>query len=509
MQSNSPSQIFGVSYETPIMVAVFGHILLWSLGPAILLGNLHTDSLEAAYWGHDWVLGYSKHPPLTSWLLDSVLHIPVSPLFTFMLLSQVTVGLACLFIWQTIRLYASRQTAALGAFLYVLAPAANIYAVQINHNSMLAPFFAATLYFGLSYLEEGRWTQAVALGLSVGFGAVTKYEIAFAVVPLLLLTVMIPRFRSAYSNPKSYIAVAIAVLIFMPHLLWLAMHNWSSFARAMGEQRIDSLEHFNTSVINALIGAVALVVVPSLLLLSTHKLRTQDDDIVRPDRELIAFVIFVAPIIGLLIMSFATWQVLKPLWVLPLTSSTVIGLALFFPAGSFGDGLSETRSARLLLTLTATAFAGFILYLAIAAGIGRPLTAYSAHTEIMAQDALSLWRKHSTEPLSCVIINERKMGAATAMWLHNQPVVLDMTSPEWVSSPQRSQCLAQGGIAVLLEPSDDPRLQSSMPQACVDQKVDINIQAKYMPSPFVWQARLIYVPAAQKPNCAVLQEAAH
>ena len=199
MQSNSPSQIFGVSYETPIMVAVFGHILLWSLGPAILLGNLHTDSLEAAYWGHDWVLGYSKHPPLTSWLLDSVLHIPVSPLFTFMLLSQVTVGLACLFIWQTIRLYASRQTAALGAFLYVLAPAANIYAVQINHNSMLAPFFAATLYFGLSYLEEGRWTQAVALGLSVGFGAVTKYEIAFAVVPLLLLTVMIPRFRSAYS----------------------------------------------------------------------------------------------------------------------------------------------------------------------------------------------------------------------------------------------------------------------------------------------------------------------
>lgn len=504
MQTTSPSQIFGFRFEAPLIVAVSVHILLWSFGPALVLGNLHTDTLEAAYWGHDWALGYSKHPPLTSWLIDAVLQIGHAPLFSLMALSQATLLITLIFIWHSIRLYASRQTASMAVMLYCLTPAANIYAVQLNHNSMLAPFCAATLYFGLAYLEEGRWRDALALGVSVGLGAITKYEIAFAVIPLLVLTMSVPRFRLAFSNIKSYVAVLISLLIFAPHLWWLHTHHWSSFARAIGVQKIDSIDSFNLSVVNALIGAVALLAVPSCLLLATQKWRALDDDYKRPDRELIAFVVLVIPIFSLVMMSFATWQVIKPLWVLPLTTSTIIGLALFFPAGAFGVGLTDTRASRLILIFTSTAFAGFVAYLTIAAAIGKPLTAYSAQTETMNQQAIRFWQRYSKTPLACVIINERKIGPALALWQYGKPLILDISSPDQANIAVDQACETNGALAALVEPLDDPRLLAAFPSACAAQAQEVIIEPKYVPHKAIWRAKLIYIPPRASHECVPL-----
>ena len=48
-------------------------IVLWALLPGLTFGNLHTDTLEAAYWARSFALGYTKHPPLASWVIDAAL----------------------------------------------------------------------------------------------------------------------------------------------------------------------------------------------------------------------------------------------------------------------------------------------------------------------------------------------------------------------------------------------------------------------------------------------------
>ena len=69
--SAGDDRILGLS---PVALAAFVQLLVWSVGPGLLFGNLHSDTLEAAYWGRDWALGYAKHPPVTTWLIDLMLR---------------------------------------------------------------------------------------------------------------------------------------------------------------------------------------------------------------------------------------------------------------------------------------------------------------------------------------------------------------------------------------------------------------------------------------------------
>ena len=187
-------------FRSPIAVALLVQVIVWTLGPALIAGNLHGDTLEAAYWGRAWALGYSKHPPLTSIAIDLALRSGLPPILALMALSQLTVGVAALFIWRSVRLFASAETASLAALMYLASPSATFYAAQINHNSMLSPFLAASAFYGLRYLDEPRWRDAIALGVAAGLAMWTKYEIIFLLVTLVALAAVVPRFRPAFSR---------------------------------------------------------------------------------------------------------------------------------------------------------------------------------------------------------------------------------------------------------------------------------------------------------------------
>ena len=63
-----------------VALAVLAHALLWSVAPALIVGNLHQDTLEAAYWGNDGAFG-ARHPPLLSLALELVLRLNHAPIF--------------------------------------------------------------------------------------------------------------------------------------------------------------------------------------------------------------------------------------------------------------------------------------------------------------------------------------------------------------------------------------------------------------------------------------------
>ena len=50
--------------------AIAAHFLIWLIGSLYFVENLHYDTLELVYWGRDWMLGYGKHPPLATWIVD-------------------------------------------------------------------------------------------------------------------------------------------------------------------------------------------------------------------------------------------------------------------------------------------------------------------------------------------------------------------------------------------------------------------------------------------------------
>lgn len=443
--------------RSPMALAIVVQAVLWTLGPALIVGNLHGDTLEAAYWGRHWMLGYSKHPPITTWAIDAVLRSPAPPILGLMALSQLTVVVAAVYLWRAVRLFASAQTAALAMLMYLASPAATFYAVQINHNSMLSPFLAATAFYGLRYLEEGRLRDSIALGVAAGLGLWTKYEILFLLLSLAVLAAAVPHYRPAWGRRASYASVAIFALVAAPHVWWLAHNDWTSVFHAVDAAHVTDIPSLETSGQNLATGVFALCVAPALMLLATNVWRADDPLAGAPERPWIAWALGAGPPLVLVLGAIATYQVIKPLWLQPFCATTAGGLALLFPAGGLGQGLTERTSARISMAMSAIVFAGFACYLVVAGAIGQPLWAFSADTKPLAAATQAFWDAHGDGPLRCLVIADRKIGPSGVLWLKSRPDYLDFSTPNWSHPDQIAACRKVGGMALLAEKS--PALQ--------------------------------------------------
>jgi hypothetical protein len=206
---------------------------------------------------------------------------------------------------------------------------------------------------------------------------------------------------------------------------------------------------------------------------------------------LIAAVLAFGPVVVMLIGSVATGQVMKPLWVLPLTGTVALGLAILFPAGDAGQGLSVRLASYILMGTSAGIFVGFSLYLIVASAIGKPLTAYSVNTKVLSDRVEAFWaERQPSEPLRCLVIADRKVGPSGLLWMQGRPDYVDFSSPSWATPRQIGECRRTGGVAILAEPS--PALES-FPEACSD-KQRINVPAARFLGGVTWPVDLTYIP---------------
>lgn len=481
-------RLFG---QTPALAAGIAHLLIWTLGPALLFGNLHADTLEAAYWGRDLSLGYAKHPPLATWLIDGALRVGAPPVLSLMLLAQAAMAVAAWFVWKTVRLYASARSAGLAVLLFLISPAATIYAVQLNHNALLAPFWAASMYFGLAYLEERRPIHTAGLAIAASLGLMTKYEIAFLLVSLVALAGLVRRFRPAFRAPASYFCIGLFAVIAAPHIWWLEATGWPSAARALGAEKIRDAASLNISGVNAIVGLFTLFIAPGAILFVSMGRRSGPLAARGPDAKLIAQVLAFGPPLVLLAASLATLQIVKPLWVLALASSVAAGLSLLFRAGGVSGGFGERVSAQILISLSALVFAGFTAYLVAAGAVGKPLAAYSADGRALAAEMEKEWAAHSAAPLACVVIADRKIGPTGVLFLKGRPDFVDFSSPSWATPRQIGECRASGAIAALAEPSN---ALDHFPAACRAGKKRYDLPAMPGMGKSTWPVDIVYIP---------------
>jgi hypothetical protein len=181
---------------------------------------------------------------------------------------------------------------------------------------------------------------------------------------------------------------------------------------------------------------------------------------------------------------------MKPLWVLPLTGTVVLGLAILVPAGDAGRGLTVRYSASILIAVSGLIFVGFAGYLIVAGAIGKPLTAYSADTKALSDEVEAIWAQHQPGPLRCIVIADRKIGPSGLLWMKGRPDYVDFSSPSWATPTQIGECRRTGGVAVLAEAS--PALDS-FPASC-PQKHLMQVPAAPLLGAVKWPVELVYIP---------------
>jgi 4-amino-4-deoxy-L-arabinose transferase-like glycosyltransferase len=298
------------------------HVAVWTALPALLFRNLPLDLIEALVYGREWQLGYDKLPPLPWWMVEAVWRMFGPDLFYY-LLAQITVVAAFALVFALAR----RLVGATGALVAILILDGLHYftftAPKFNHDVIQLPFWALAGFCYWAALRHGRLVHWLWLGFAIGMALWAKYFVVVLAAPLALFVVFDRDARRVLLTPGPYVAVAVALVIAAPHLLWLVATDFLPFRYA--EARAVPFRGILDYVIQPpkfLLSQLGFLV-PSLLIAAPYLRR----DVDAPegaasladafDRRIVTLLTF-GPALTVVLLSFLTGRGTVAMWGYPL-----------------------------------------------------------------------------------------------------------------------------------------------------------------------------------------------
>jgi hypothetical protein len=207
------------------------HAAVWTALPALLYPNLPLDLIEALIYGREWQLGYDKLPPLPWWLVEIVDRL-VGQDFAYYLLAQVAVLAAFAGIWAMARPVVGTLGALVSLLIIDGLHYLNYTAAKFNHDVIQLPFWALAGFAFHRALRGGEIRHWLLLGLAVGLSLWAKYFVLVLALPLGLFVLIDRDARKCLATPGPYVALAAALLVMAPHLVWLVRNDFLPFAYA-------------------------------------------------------------------------------------------------------------------------------------------------------------------------------------------------------------------------------------------------------------------------------------
>jgi 4-amino-4-deoxy-L-arabinose transferase-like glycosyltransferase len=244
-------------------VCVFALLVL----RAIMAAQLPLSADEAYYWlwSQHLAAGYYDHPPMIAWLIRAGTSLfgdtPFGVRFAGLVLSLP----ASWFVWRAASLIlkdADRAGLAALFFNLTLMVSVELLAATPDMPSLVAS--AAFVYF-LARVEaedDGRWWLGV--GIAAGLGLLSKFSALFLGLGALLWLILDRKANKWLLSPWPYLGAVLALLIFLPNLLWQSQHHWQTFAFQFAR---TSAGHFTLRFLGEFLAAQFGLATPLIFLL--------------------------------------------------------------------------------------------------------------------------------------------------------------------------------------------------------------------------------------------------
>ncbi len=188
--------------------------------------DLYSDEAYYWLWSTRPAAGYFDHPPMVAWLIglsSRLLPGEGGVRLPFVLLGGLTVLFTALAAWELER---TPRAPVLGAMLAAGAPALHLAGAMALPDGPVVAGYAAAIWL----LARARGPRWIAAGVAVGFALLGKYTAALLAPALLLLVAWDRDLREQLAGPWPWLGGAVAVLLFLPNLLWNASHGWIAIA---------------------------------------------------------------------------------------------------------------------------------------------------------------------------------------------------------------------------------------------------------------------------------------
>jgi 4-amino-4-deoxy-L-arabinose transferase-like glycosyltransferase len=239
--------------------------------------ELRTDEAYYWTWSRENVLSFLDHPPAIAWFIRFG-----TAIFGDTNLGVRFAGIVAMLVTQLLLADIVRRVTHdfRAIVIAVLMPEAALYygllMAKVSPDVALIPFAVAMVWalVRLHQSGDGRWW--LAAGVFAGLALLSKFT-AVMLLPAVAAFLLVPDWRRRWLlSPYPWAAAAIAVVLFLPVLIWNAGHDWASFqfqlvrATATHELSLRTAGEF-ISLQFGLVGFILLPVVLSGLALTAWR----------------------------------------------------------------------------------------------------------------------------------------------------------------------------------------------------------------------------------------------
>jgi len=192
--------------------------------------DLRTDEAYYWTWSKEYVLSFLDHPPMIAWFIrlgtamfgDTNLGVRFAGILA-MLVTQLLLADMVRRVTHDVR----------AIVIAILMPEAALYygllMAKVAPDTALIPFAVAMAWalIRLNESKDPRWW--LAAGGFAGLALLSKFT-AVMLLPAVVAFTLVPDWRRRWLlSPYPWCAALIAVVVFLPVLIWNAEHDWTSF----------------------------------------------------------------------------------------------------------------------------------------------------------------------------------------------------------------------------------------------------------------------------------------
>lgn len=184
------------------------------------------DGMEELVWASSLELGYTKHPPLPSWLMYFAVKLFGREIWLPFFMGILAAAAGLWFIWklgcELSTPYKSFAATLLVSVTSYFALRATIY----NHNTAQLWSITASIWLFYCALTKQKLTYWLFLGVVCALSMLTKYS---ALIQFAAFFAFFIR-SAAWRSKQNWLGIALALcsfaIVFTPHVFWLIQNNF-------------------------------------------------------------------------------------------------------------------------------------------------------------------------------------------------------------------------------------------------------------------------------------------
>jgi len=185
--------------------------------------SLRIDEAQQFLVGQWLAWGYDAQPPLYNWIQYGIFEIFGTNVASFVIVKNLLLFLVYLAYYRLLGLLVvDKRLAAVGTLSLLTMPQMFWQAQRdLTHTVGTLLAVLMLIYFVVATIRRPTTASYALIGLWAGLGMLTKYNFALVIISVLAATFFHPDGRKRLLDWRLLLTLAIAVLVFLPHAVWM------------------------------------------------------------------------------------------------------------------------------------------------------------------------------------------------------------------------------------------------------------------------------------------------